>query len=344
MDPNSTRWIRDIYLEKVASRQPVISLEFFPPKTEEGERNFLLRTVPILAELKPDFCSVTYGAGGTTRAKTLMIVDRIQRDHALTALAHLTCVGSSRDELRAIASQARALGIRNILALRGDPPAGQTGFEPRTDGFHYAWELVRFLREFGGFSIGVAGFPEGHIDCREGRHVDWQRLKDKIDQGAHFVLTQLFFENRHFYEFREHLDKLGVNVPIVPGIIPILSTTQIKKFTALCGAELPAPLRQQLDRLDDDPEAAIQFGIDYATQQCADLLRAGVPGLHFYTLNRSRSVSAILGNLGLNPAPHIPSSAASAGGLPPAQTGRPDSKPSPDPNASESNATPRLSP
>jgi methylenetetrahydrofolate reductase (NADPH) len=306
MNPSPTRWIRDIYLEKAASRRPVISLEFFPPKTEEGEQNFLLRTVPILAELKPDFCSVTYGAGGSTRAKTLMIVDRIQRDHALTALAHLTCVGSSRDELRDIARQARKLGIRNILALRGDPPAGQSGFEPHTDGFQYAWELVRFLREFGGFSLGVAGFPEGHIDCREGKHVDWQRLKDKIDQGAHFVLTQLFFDNRHFYEFHEHLHRLGVTVPIVPGIIPILSSTQIKKFTALCGAELPAPLRRQLDRLGDDAEATIRFGIEYATQQCADLLQAGAPGLHFYTLNRSRSVSAILGNLGLSSAPGAP--------------------------------------
>lgn len=293
------RFVRDIFTEKTACRQPVVSFEFFPPKTEEGELSFLRQTVPELAALQPDFCSVTYGAGGSTRVKTLMIVDRIQREHGLTAVAHLTCVGSSREELADIADQAHALGIRNILALRGDPPAGQTGFMRHEQGFEFAWELVGFLRARNEFCLGVAGFPEGHIDCREGRHVDWQRLKAKIDQGADFVLSQLFFDNRRFHEFRDSLTALGVNVPIVPGIIPIQSATQIKKFTALCGAELPAALRQDLDRVGDNPEATIQFGIDYATRQCEELLRAGVPGLHFYTLNKARSTTAILHNLGL---------------------------------------------
>jgi methylenetetrahydrofolate reductase (NADPH) len=291
--------IRDIYSEKGARRQPVVSFEFFPPKTDEGELNFLRKTVPALAALKPDFCSVTYGAGGSTRAKTLMIVDRIQRDHGLTALAHLTCVGSSREDLGEIADQAEALGIRNILALRGDPPDGQATFARHEHGFEFAWQLVRFLRERNHCCLGVAGFPEGHIDCREGRQVDWQRLKQKIDQGADFVLSQLFFDNRHFYQFRDFLAALGVTVPVVPGIIPILSATQIKKFTALCGAELPPSLRHELDRLEDEPEATIQFGIEYASRQCQELLQAGVPGLHFYTLNKTRSTTEVLRNLGL---------------------------------------------
>ena len=293
------RFIRDIYAEKAKAGQPVISFEFFPPKTEEGERNFLEKTVPALTRLQPNYCSVTYGAGGSTRDKTLMIVDRIQRGHGLAALAHLTCVGSTREQIRSFAEQARALGIRNILALRGDPPAGETEFKKPEGGFEFAAELVAFLRELGGFSIGVAGFPEGHVACREGREVDWQRLRAKIDAGADFVLTQLFFDNGHFYAFRDYLARLGVIVPIVPGIIPIMSASQIEKFTALCGAELPAPLRADLDRLGDNDEAAAAFGIDYASRQCDELFCAGVPGIHFYTLNRARSTTQILQNLGL---------------------------------------------
>jgi methylenetetrahydrofolate reductase (NADPH) len=296
------RLIRDIHAQKTAQGKPVISFEFFPPKTDDGERNFLSKTVPILAALEPDFCSVTYGAGGTTRAKTLAIVDQIQRNHGLTALAHLTCVGSTREQLLEIAQQARALGIHNILALRGDPPAGSATFERTEGGFDYAWQLVALLREFGGFCVGVAGFPECHIACTEGREVDWERVKAKVDQGADFIISQLFFDNTHYFRFRDHLQRLGVSAPIFPGIIPILSANQIKKFTALCGAELPEPLRHQLDRLGDD-DATIEFGIEYASRQCQELLRAGAPGLHFYTLNKARSTTAILKNLGLASGP-----------------------------------------
>jgi methylenetetrahydrofolate reductase (NADPH) len=218
----------------------------------------------------------------------------------LTALAHLTCVGSTRAQLLEIAAQARALGIQNILALRGDPPAGGQVFERTEGGFDYAWQLVALLREFGGFCIGVAGFPEGHIACTEGREVDWQRVKAKVDQGADFIITQLFFRNAHYFQFRDYLARVGVTVPIFPGIIPILGASQIKKFTALCGAELPAPLLERLNQLGDD-EATVDFGIDYATRQCEELLRGGVPGLHFYTLNKARSTTAILKNLGLVP-------------------------------------------
>jgi len=292
------RWIRELYAERRAAGRPVISMEFFPPKTEDGERNFLDKTVPNLARLKPDYCSVTYGAGGSTRAKTLQIVDRIQREHGLVALAHLTCVGSTRSEIREVAEQAKSLGIRNILALRGDPPAGETTWAKPEGGFEFAHELVSFLRELGGFCVGVAGFPEGHVACPEGKHVDWDRLKAKIDCGADFVVTQLFFDNRHYFEFRDYLQRAGVRVPLVPGIIPILSGHQIKKFTALCGAELPTPILRRLDDLGDDDAAVAEFGIEHASRQCAELLAAGAPGIHFYTLNRARSTTRILQNLG----------------------------------------------
>ncbi len=280
-----------------AAKRPVISFEFFPTKTAEGERILLEKTIPALMQLKPDFCSVTYGAGGSTRDKTLMIVDRIQREHCLTAMAHLTCVNATKEEINAYLKEARSRGIKNILALRGDPPGGTGEFQRTEGGFEFSYQLVEFVRQAGGFSIGVAGFPEGHIACKEGKHVDWQRLKNKIDQGADFVITQLFFNNRDYFEFRNYLTKLGVGVPLVPGIIPVLSTAQIKKFTALCGADLPRSLLDELEKRDDDDEAVTQYGIEYATNQCRELLREGAPGIHFYTLNKARSTTAILKNL-----------------------------------------------
>ncbi|HKI71990.1 MAG TPA: methylenetetrahydrofolate reductase [NAD(P)H] [Verrucomicrobiae bacterium] len=292
-------FIRDIYATARTAKRPVISFEFFPTKTEEGERILLEKTIPALRQLKPDFCSVTYGAGGSTRDKTLTIVDRIQRQHGLTAMAHLTCVNATKEEIGAYLSEARSRGINNILALRGDPPGGTGGFKMTEGGFKFSYQLVEFIRQAGGFSIGVAGFPEGHIACKEGKYVDWQRLKNKIDRGADFVITQLFFSNRDYFQFRDFLTNLGVTVPIVPGIIPILSTAQIKKFTALCGAGLPKPLLNELEKRGDDDEAAAQFGIEYATRQCEELLREGAPGIHFYTLNKSRSTTAILNNLRL---------------------------------------------
>jgi methylenetetrahydrofolate reductase (NADPH) len=277
----------------------VVSFEFFPTKTEEGERALLEKTIPVLRELHPDFCSVTYGAGGGTREKTLGIVDRIQREQQITAMAHLTCVNATIDETCAVLEQTRALGIKNILALRGDPPDGAAEFVKTEGGFEYSYQLVQRIREFGAFSIGVAGFPEGHIACREGKLVDWQRLKAKIDHGADFVITQLFFDNRHYFECRDFLAAQGVTVPIVPGILPILSASQIKRFVGLCGAELPTALLSELERRGDDDEAVSQFGIEYATRQCEELLREGAPGLHFYTLNKARSTTAVIRNLAL---------------------------------------------
>jgi methylenetetrahydrofolate reductase (NADPH) len=295
----SMRFIRDILAAKMAVRQPVISFEFFPPKTDEGNRNLLDRQIPALLATRPDFCSVTYGAGGGTREKTLMIVDRLQRDHHLTALAHLTCVNHTQAEILALLEKFRALDCRNLLALRGDPPGGGE-FHPTPDGFAYSAQLVRFIREHGDFSVGTAGFPEGHAACRAGKHADWGHLAEKVAAGADFVLTQLFFDNADYFEFRDYLTgQLGVTVPLIPGIIPILSATQITKFTQLSGAKIPARLRQSLDGLAGQDEAAAEFGIEYATRQCEELLRAGVPGLHFYTLNKARSTVRVLHNLGL---------------------------------------------
>lgn len=291
--------IRDVYAAKAAAGKPVISFEFFPPKTPEGDRTLLEKTIPALRETHPDFCSVTYGAGGSTREKTLMIVDRIQREHGLVGVAHLTCVSSTRAQIQDLLNQIRSLGVRNVLALRGDPPGGGE-FVATPGGFEFSSELVRFIRQQTDLSIGVAGFPEGHIACKDGKYTDWKFLKDKIDAGADYVLTQLFFDNADYYEFLQHLSqKHGVKVPLVPGIIPILGTAQIKRFTTLCGARIPAPLAARLDELANDDGAVTEFGIDYATKQCQDLLRAGAPGIHFYTLNKSYSTVRILKNLGL---------------------------------------------
>ncbi|MDB6028102.1 MAG: Methylenetetrahydrofolate reductase [Verrucomicrobiales bacterium] len=291
--------IRDIYARKIAAGQPVISFEFFPPKTEEGERAFFEKNVPVLAALKPDYCSVTYGAGGSTRDKTLSILDRIQREHQLTAMMHLTCVSSTSEQIAEVLSQAKKLGIKNILALRGDPPGGSGEFQKTEGGFEFSYQLVEFIRSQDGFSVGVAGFPEGHIACKGGKQVDWQHLKTKVDAGAEFVITQLFFSNDDFFQFRDYVRKLGVTVPIVPGIIPIQSAGQIKKFTSLCGARLPAELVTDLEKYAHDDEACLEFGIEYATKQCEGLLRCGAPGLHFYTLNKARSTNGVLKNLGL---------------------------------------------
>ena len=295
-------FIRDIHARCQAARRPALSFEFFPPKTDEGDRNLLEKTLPALLALRPDYCSVTYGAGGSTQDKTLGIVERIQRDHRLTAMAHLTCVNSTRDQLGAVLADASRRGIRNILALRGDPPAGAQEWTKIEGGFEYSFELVRFVREIGGFGIGVAGFPEGHIACKEGKLVDWQRLKHKVDQGADFVITQLFFDNADYFDFTAHLrDRLGCPVPVIPGILPVLSASQVRKFTSLCGARIPAPMLARLEQLAADDEAATAYGIEYAAAQCRELLDRGVTGLHFYTLNKARSTVEVVRRLGLAP-------------------------------------------
>jgi len=303
--------IRDIHESCRAAGRPAVSFEFFPPKTAEGDRALLERTIPALRILQPDYCSVTYGAGGSTRAKTLDIVERIQREHRLTAMAHLTCVNATRAQVCDVFEEARARGIMNFLALRGDPPPGSGDFKKTEGGFEYSSELVSFLRELGAPCIGTAGFPEGHLACKEGKYVDWQHLQRKVEAGADFVITQLFFDNDDFYEFHDHLrDKLRVSVPIIPGVLPILSRSQTRKFVELCGARLPAAFVARLDALGDDDAAVTEFGIEHATRQCEALLQFGVTGLHFYTLNKAHSTTRIVKALGLAPA--APTNAANA--------------------------------
>lgn len=293
------QFIGDIFAAKRLLNRPVISFEFFPPKTPEGDKALLEKHIPALIQTRPDFCSVTYGAGGSTREKTLTIVDRIQREHQLPALAHLTCVNHTREQVGELLQKIKATNCRNILALRGDPPGGGE-FQATPGGFEYSAQLVKFIREQNGFNIGVAGFPEGHIACKQGKFADWQHLKEKVDAGANFVITQLFFDNADFFEFRDHLTtKLGVKVPLVPGVIAIVSAPGIKKFTQLCGAKIPPALAAKLEAIGADDAAATEFGVEYATKQCAELLKAGVPGLHFYTLNKAASTVRVLKNLAL---------------------------------------------
>lgn len=293
-------FISDIHRRGIESGKPVISFEFFPPKTPEGEATFFDRTLPSLLTARPDYCSVTYGAGGGTREKTIETVTRIQNEFDLTTMMHLTCVNATREELHGVVEEARQRGVRNLLALRGDPPGITGPFTKTEGGFEYSRELVEFLEELGGFDIGTAGFPEGHIACRDGREVDWGYLAQKIRAGARFVITQLFFDNKDYFEFRDYLSgKLGLDVPLVPGLLPILSRSQTKRFVTMCGAKLPGPFLDRLEGLGEDDEAVTDFGIEHCTSQCEELLREGAPGIHFYTLNKARSSLKVLENLGL---------------------------------------------
>jgi methylenetetrahydrofolate reductase (NADPH) len=293
--------IRDIFAAARVTGRPVMSLEFFPTKDDSAEQTLFEKTIPALRQIGPDFCSVTCGAGGSEscHSNTLNTVHRIQSEQQLTAMAHLTCVTRTRGQVAEILEKAREIGIANFLALRGDPPKGGTAPVTAGGGFQYSSELVRFIRETGPFSIGVAGFPEGHVACTEGRETDWERLRVKIDCGADFVITQLFFDNRDYFELREFLARRGVTAPIIPGILPILSRRQINGFVTTCGARKPPEMESALQEYGDDDAAVTDWGIDYATRQCDELLRGGAPGLHFYTLNRARSTTEVVRSLSL---------------------------------------------
>ena len=272
-----------------------LSVEFFPPKTDKGEEN-LFNEIEIIKRLNPAFCSVTYGAGGSTREKTVELVDRIHRECRLEVMCHLTVVGQSKDEARSILKKLKNKGIENIIALGGDPPQGMTDWQPHPDGFHYAVELVREAVALGGFSVAVAGFPEVHPRAVS-RASDLNYVKDKVDAGAVAIITQLFFDNDDYYRYVDDLRKLGITVPIVPGVLPILSVPQVRRFTSLCCAKIPPQLEQQLARVENDDDAAVEVGIQYASRQCEALIKFGAPGLHFYSLNKSRSLQAICKNL-----------------------------------------------
>lgn len=273
-----------------------LSVEFFPPKTDKGEEN-LFNEIEIIKRLNPGFCSVTYGAGGSTREKTVDLVETIHDGCGLEVMCHLTVVGQSKDEARAILRRLKEKGIENLIALGGDPPQGQTDWRPHADGFHHAVELVREAMALGGLSVAVAGFPEVHPRAVS-RESDLKFVKEKVDAGAVAIITQLFFDNEDYYRFVVDLRKLGVNVPIVPGVLPILSAAQIRRFTALCCAKIPGALEAKLVKVESDDDAAVEMGIEYASRQCEDLIKFGAPGLHFYSLNKSHSVAAICKNLG----------------------------------------------
>ncbi len=285
--------------EAYATREePVFSFEFFPPKTEEGERN-LYNALGELRPLEPAFVSVTYGAGGSTRDKTIDIVRRIRQEYGLEAMAHFTCVSATVEELRETLDQMVAVGIDNVLALRGDPPAGQDEWTKTDGGLEYSRELVELIRSDYPFSIGAACFPETHIHAT-GPEDDLRHLKAKVEAGARFLITQLFFDNARFFDFVARARAIGIDVPIVPGILPITNIAQLTRITGLCGATIPEPLMTELRAREGDDEAVRDFGVGYAALQCAELLAGGAPGIHFYTLNRSPATRAILSALRLS--------------------------------------------
>lgn len=275
--------------------QLVFSFEFFPPKNDAGA-DALFQTIETLKQLTPSFVSVTYGAGGSTRRKTIEITERIKREIGIEAMAHLTCVGHSRGEILTLLEELEAAGIENIMALRGDPPKGETSFVPHPDGFRYASELVNFIRSQKSFCLGVAGYPEVHPEALS-KEADLANLKRKVEAGGQFVVTQLFFDSKHYFDLVQRTEAAGIHVPIVPGIMPITNVAQIKRFTQMCGAKISRDLMAELEAVEGNNEAVVQVGIQHATNQCEDLLRGGAPGIHFYTLNKSLATRTIFLNL-----------------------------------------------
>jgi len=286
--------------ERIASgAEPSFSFEFFPPRTDEGERN-LGRALAELSRLEPTFVSVTYGAGGSTteRRKTIDIVRYLKRDYGLEAMAHFTCVGATTAELREMLDTMRDAGVENVLALRGDSPEGHDEWTATDGGLSYSRELIELIRDEYDFAIGAACFPEVHIHAADAES-DLRYLKEKVDAGARFLITQLFFDNPYYYDFVARARELGIDVPIVPGIWPITNASQIKRVTEMCGSRIPDRLLRELELRGDQPDAVKDLGVAYATLQCADLLANGAPGIHFYTLNRSPATRAILSALRL---------------------------------------------
>ena len=279
-----------------------LSFELFPPKTEKGLKN-LFRHVERLVEFQPAYITCTYGAGGSTQDSTLGVVAEVHKKHGLPVATHLTCVGSTSDQLRDYLQRAWGAGVRNVVALRGDPPQGETEFKPTAGGFSFANELVEFIRseQFSGdvsekgsdFGILVAGYPEKHQEAAS-LEVDLQNLKRKVDAGADAVLTQLFYDNADFFRFREQCEAIGITVPIVPGLLPVTNGAQIQRIAALCGAKLPPQFVSDLQKHKDDPAGQFEVGVDFATRQTEELLAAGVPGLHYYVLNKSEATQRVL--------------------------------------------------
>lgn len=280
----------------LTANKPSISFEFFPPKTDKGAEN-LWQCIQELSPLEPSFVSVTCGAGGSTQDRTRRIVERIKKETSLEPMAHLTCVGSTQEDLATLLGQYKAAGIENILALRGDAPDGAREFEAVVGGFSYATDLVKFVRAQQGFSIAVATYPEGHPESAGGVTDDLKYLKMKQDEGAIAAITQYFFDNDHYYRFRDLAEKQGINIPIIPGIMPIANYEQIVRFSSMCGASIPTWLHEQMKPVAGDLETVKAMGIELATKQCQDLLANDAPGVHIYALNKSEASIAICKNL-----------------------------------------------
>ena len=279
--------------EAYGAGRPVFSFEFFPPKTDEGAEK-LMRTVADLKDaVEPDFVSVTYGAGGSTRDRTHSVVTRVQRELGITAMAHQTCMAASREDVRANVEQLVESGIENVLALRGDPPKQAQEPPPTEDGFAHATDLIEFLAGRYDLSIGAACYPETHPESPSAEE-DLRWTVAKADLGARFLITQLFFDNSDYFAFLERARAAGIGVPIVPGIMPITSVAQLERFTEMCGASIPDELHERLRRVTDDPGAVMATGVEHAITQCRGLLERGAPGLHFYTLNKSHATRSIL--------------------------------------------------
>jgi methylenetetrahydrofolate reductase (NADPH) len=276
-------------------RRPVFSFEFFPPKTDEGQR-ILEETLAQLKEDRPDYISVTYGAGGSTRERTVEITKWIKQDLGIEAMAHLSCVGEPKARLVEILGELGDCAVENVLALRGDPPRGQTEWKPHPGGLHYSVELIELIANEFDYCIGAACFPEVHPEAPSLEH-DLRYARLKVERGAAFLITQLFFDNELYFDFVEEARAAGIGVPMIPGIMPITNYKQIKTITGMCGASIPPDLARELDERADDPEAVAELGVAYATLQCSDLLARGAPGIHFYTLNRSPATRAILAAL-----------------------------------------------
>jgi methylenetetrahydrofolate reductase (NADPH) len=298
--------IRDL----LGVQKPLFSFEFFPPKTEEGEEA-LFRTMAELKAFRPAFVSITYGAMGSTRERSVAWAARI-KELGLTPLAHLTVAGQSREEVASVLERLLAVGVENVLALRGDPPPGERIFRPHPEGFRYASELVAFIRERYGeaLSVGGAAYPEGHPESVS-LEADLRHFKAKVEAGLDFAITQLFFNNAHYFGFLERARRMGVEIPILPGIMPITNYQQLRRFTEVCGASIPGPLLSRLERHQDDPGAILEIGVEHATRQVAELLEAGVEGVHFYTLNKSPATRMVLERLGFRPEPLPPRSPGS---------------------------------
>ena len=282
------------------SKEKVFSFEFFPPKNEKGEENLFI-AIEELKKLSPDYVSVTYGALGSSQDKSLSITRKIQNEIGLNVMAHYTCIGATHEKVDAFLKDLEDAGVVNILALRGDAPHGMDISEALKESpFNYATDLVRYIREKTGekFSIGVAGYPERHPECSNFDE-DLKHLKEKVDAGADFIVTQLFFDNKDFFTFKEKAEESGINVPIIPGIIPIENYNQIQKITSLCGAKVPEVIKENFSDETLSEEDKLAFGLDYTTKQCEELLDAGVRGIHFYTLNKSVSTREIFTRLKL---------------------------------------------